>query len=201
MHEPHYNNVVQKANTFLESSGPMAEKDEIGAKLDDIKTRWEELIRKTNERDAQLADVLPLAQKYHDNSQNVKDVVTLAETELGSRSGVSPGVEMAKQELLAIKVFRLAFRSTLLVFMAFFDRLYVTLWLPYYCNEILIGPLVTGSILSTRLCFIVTFYVLFVCSIFLWLGGIVLGAKEVWYRLIPGGSKKPLHLNLLWVKL
>lgn len=177
MHEPHYNNVVQKANTFLESSGPMAEKDEIGAKLDDIKTRWEELRRKTNERDAQLADVLPLAQKYHDNSQNVKDVVTLAETELGSRSGVSPDVEMAKQELLTIKVFRLAFRSTLLVFMAFFDRLYVTLWLPYYCNEIfvkglklaniLIRPLVTGSILSMRLCFIVAFYVLFVCSIFI----------------------------------
>lgn len=35
----------------------------------------------------------------------------------------------------------------------------------------------------------------------LWLGNIVLVAKEVWYRLIQVGSKKPLHLNWLWVKL
>lgn len=46
----------------------------------------------------------PLAQKYHDNSQNVKDVVTLAETELGSYFSVSPDVEIAKQELQNIKV-------------------------------------------------------------------------------------------------
>lgn len=57
-----------------------------------------------NERHAQLEDVLPLAQKYHDNTQNVKDVVTLAETELGSYAGVSPDVEIAKQELQNIKV-------------------------------------------------------------------------------------------------
>ena len=35
----------------------------------------------------------------------------------------------------------------------------------------------------------------------LWLGDIVLGAKGVCYRLIQGGSKKPLRLNWLWVKL
>lgn len=141
MHEPNYNNIVQKANKFLESSGPTAEKDEISAKLDDVKTRWEELIRKTNERDTRLADVLPLAQKYHDNSQNVKDVVTLAETELGSRSGLSPDVEMAKQELLTIKVFCFAFRSTLPVLVAFVDRLYMTLWRPYCCTEIFLEAL------------------------------------------------------------
>lgn len=104
MHEPNYNNVVHKATEFLESSGPGPQKEEISAKLDDIKTRWDELKRKTNERHAQLEDVLPLAQKYHDNSQNVKDVVTLAETELGSHAAVSPDVEIAKQELQTIKV-------------------------------------------------------------------------------------------------
>ena len=104
MHEPNYNNVVHKTTDFLQSSGPGPERDEISAKLDDVKIRWEELKRKTNERHAQLGDVLPLAQKYHDNSQNVKDVVTLAETELGSNVGVSPDVEIAKQELQNIKV-------------------------------------------------------------------------------------------------
>ena len=104
MHEPNYNNVVRKTSDFLQSSGPGPKRDEISAKLDDVKLRWEELKRKTNERHAQLADVLPLAQKYHDNSQNVKDVVTLAETELGSNVGVSPDVEIAKQELQNIKV-------------------------------------------------------------------------------------------------
>ena len=104
MHEPTYNNIVHKTTEFLESSGPGPEKDEISAKLDDVKTRWEELKRKTDERHAQLEDVLPLAQTYHDNSQNVKDVVTLAETELGSYAGVSPDVEIAKQELQNIKV-------------------------------------------------------------------------------------------------
>lgn len=104
MHEPLYNNLVRKATAFLESSGPDPKKDEISAKLDDVKKRWDELKRKTNERHAQIEDVLPLAQKYHDNSQNVKDVVTLAETELGSYLGVSPDVEIAKQELQNIKV-------------------------------------------------------------------------------------------------
>ena len=104
MHEPIYNNIVHKTTEFLESSGTGPEKDEISTKLDDVKTRWEELKRKTNERHAQLEDVLPLAQTYHDNSQNVKDVVTLAETELGSYAGVSPDVEIAKQELQNIKV-------------------------------------------------------------------------------------------------
>ena len=104
MHEPLYNNLVRKATAFLESSGPGPKKDEISAKLDDVNKRWVELKRKTNERHAQIEDVLPLAQKYHDNSQNVKDVVTLAETELGSYLGVSPDVEIAKQELQNIKV-------------------------------------------------------------------------------------------------
>lgn len=104
MHEPLYNNVVRKATAFLESSGPGPKKDEISAKLDDVNKRWDELKRKTNERHAQIEDVLPLAQKYHDNSQNVKDVVTLAETELGSYFSVSPDVEIAKQELQNIKV-------------------------------------------------------------------------------------------------
>ena len=104
MHEPSYNHLVHKATQFLDSSGPGPKKDDISAKLDDVKKRWEELKRKTNERYAQIGDVLPLAQKYHDNSQNVKDVVTLAETELGSYAGVSPDVEIAKQELQNIKV-------------------------------------------------------------------------------------------------
>lgn len=104
MHEPLYNNVVRKATAFLESSGPGPKKDEISAKLDDVNKRWDELKRKTNERHAQIEDVLPLAQKYHDNSQNVKDVVTLAETELGSYFSVSPDVEIAKQEWQNIKV-------------------------------------------------------------------------------------------------
>lgn len=104
MHEPSYNNVVHKATEFLESSGPGPQRDEISTTLHDVKSRWEELKRKTDERHAQLEDVLPLAQKYHDNSQNVKDVVTLAETELGSHASVSPDVEIAKQELQTIKV-------------------------------------------------------------------------------------------------
>ena len=104
MHEVNYNHVVQKATEYLESSGPGPERDEISAKLDDVKTRWEELKTKTDERHAQLAEILPLAQKYHDNSQNVKDVITLAETELGSGASVSPDVEIAKQELHNIKV-------------------------------------------------------------------------------------------------
>ena len=104
MHEPSYNNLVRKATEYLESSGPGPKKDEISAKLDDVKKRYEELKRKTIERHAQIDDVLPLAQKYHDNSQNVKDVVTLAETELGSYIGVSPDVEIAKQELQNIRV-------------------------------------------------------------------------------------------------
>lgn len=104
MHEPNYNNLVRKATEFLESSGPGPKKDEISAKLDDVKKRWDELKRKTNERHAQIEDLLPLAQKYHDNSQNVKDVVTLAETELGSYLGVSPDVEIAKQDLQNLRV-------------------------------------------------------------------------------------------------
>lgn len=104
MHEPNYNNLVRKATEYFESSGPGPKKDEISAKLDDVKKRWDELKRKTNERHAQIEDVLPLAQKYHDNSQNVKDVVTLAETELGSYLGVSPDVEIAKQDLQNLRV-------------------------------------------------------------------------------------------------
>ena len=104
MHEPNYNSLVRKATEFLQSSGPGPKRDEISAKLDDVKKRWDALKKTTNERHAQIADVLPLAQKYHDNSQNVKDVVTLAETELGSYLGVSPDVEIAKQELQNIKV-------------------------------------------------------------------------------------------------
>ena len=104
MHEALYNNLVRKVMAFLESSGPGPRKDEISAKLDDVSKRWGELKRKTNERHAQIEDVLPLAQKSHDNSQNVKDVVTLAETELGSYFSVSPDVEIAKQELQNIKV-------------------------------------------------------------------------------------------------
>ena len=103
MHEPSYNSLVRKATEFLQKSGPGPKQDEISAKVEDVKKRWE-LKKTTNERHAQIADVLPLAQKYHDNSQNVKDVVTLAETELGSYLGVSPDVEIAKQELQNIKV-------------------------------------------------------------------------------------------------
>lgn len=104
MHEPLYSNLVKKATAFLESSGPSPKKDEISAKLDDVNKRWDALKTKTNERYAQIEDVLPLAQKYHDNSQNVKDVVNLAEIELGSYLGVSPDVEIAKKELQNIKV-------------------------------------------------------------------------------------------------
>ena len=104
MHEPSYNSLVRKATEFLQKSGPGPKQDEISAKVEDGKKRWAELKKTTNERQSQIADVLPLVQKYHDNSQNVKDVVTLAETELGSYLGVSPDVEIAKQELQNIKV-------------------------------------------------------------------------------------------------
>ena len=104
MHEPSYNSLVRKATEFLQKSGPGPKQDEISAKVEDVKKRWDELKKTTNERQSQIADVLPLVQKYHDNSQNVKDVVTLAETELGSYLGVSPDVEIAKQELQNIKV-------------------------------------------------------------------------------------------------
>lgn len=107
MHEPSYNSLVRKATEFLQKSGPGPKQGEISAKVEDVKKRWEELKKTTNERHAQIADVLPLAQKYHDNSQNVKDVVTLAETELGSYLGVSPDVEIAKQELQNIKVWKM----------------------------------------------------------------------------------------------
>ena len=107
MHEPSYNSLVRKATEFLQKSGPGPKQDEISAKVEDVKKWWEELKKTTNERHAQIADVLPLAQKYHDNSQNVKDVVTLAETELGSYLGVSPDVEIAKQELQNIKVWKM----------------------------------------------------------------------------------------------
>ena len=100
MHEPSYNSLVRKATEFLQKSGPGPKQDEISAKVEDVK-------KTTNERQSQIADVLPLVQKYHDNSQNVKDVVTLAETELGSYLGVSPDVEIAKQELQNIKVWKM----------------------------------------------------------------------------------------------
>lgn len=104
MHKPQYNNIVQKATEFLNSSRPGSEKNEVSDKLNDIRMRWEELNRKTNERQTQLEDMLPLSQKYHEHAQNVKDVVTLAETELGTCTDVSPDVEIAKQELQNIKV-------------------------------------------------------------------------------------------------
>ena len=104
MHKPQYTNIVQKATEFLNSSSPGSEKNEVSDKLNDIRMRWEELNRKTNERQTQLEDMLPLAQKYHEHAQNVKDVLTLAETELGTCTDVSPDVEIAKQELQNIKV-------------------------------------------------------------------------------------------------
>ena len=116
MHKPQYNNIVQKATEFLNSSRPGSEKNEVSDKLNEIRMRWEELNRKTNERQTQLEDMLPLAQKYHEHAQNVKDVVTLAETELGTCTDVSPDVEIAKQELQNIKVSK----PTLLFFAHFF---------------------------------------------------------------------------------
>ena len=88
----------------MQSVGPGDEKDKVESKFNDLVKRWEELKRHTNERHAQLEDLLPLAQKYHDNSQNVKDVVILAEAELGSLLNLSQDIKILKQELQNIKV-------------------------------------------------------------------------------------------------
>lgn len=64
MHEVIFDDTIRQGKDILAKSEPGDYKDTLKENIDELESRWEDVLQRTNERQEQLDDVIPPAQEY-----------------------------------------------------------------------------------------------------------------------------------------
>ena len=101
--EPVYEQLLRAGGNVLETSEPGPDKDALEQRLQNTKDRWNEVKRKTADRQEQLEQVVPLAKKYRDETQSLKPWLSDAEKTLQEIKPDSCDVAVLDKQLKALR--------------------------------------------------------------------------------------------------
>ncbi|EDO28219.1 predicted protein, partial [Nematostella vectensis] len=64
IHEVIFNDVIERVKEHLQQADPGPQRDKLSDSLSDLETRWKDVLHRASERNDQLEEVVPLAQRY-----------------------------------------------------------------------------------------------------------------------------------------
>ena len=110
--EPNFDEVFSNGQDVVDGSEKGQERDSLNDKLEDLRTRWDELKKKSNERKEVLEEIVPLAKKYDESRKELLPWLDEAEKKLDNlevvsadQSNLNKQDEIAKVRIICLTLF------------------------------------------------------------------------------------------------